>query len=80
LVLLSSSIGALFAMPFTGWLIIRNGSRQQDQSEYTVVDSKLILNAGQPRKVIRVNETVQEEDNFYGKARRRHRRDNFFER
>jgi hypothetical protein len=27
-----------------------------------------------------VNETVQEEDNFYGKARRRHRRDNFFER
>jgi translation elongation factor EF-Ts len=38
----------------------------QDQSEYTVVDSKLILNAGQSRKVIRVNETVQEEDNFYG--------------
>lgn len=28
LVLLSSSIGALFAMPFTGWLIIRNGSRR----------------------------------------------------
>lgn len=27
LVLLSSSVGALFAMPFTGWLIIRNGSR-----------------------------------------------------
>jgi fucose permease len=27
IVLLSSSIGALFAMPFTGWLIIRNGSR-----------------------------------------------------
>ncbi len=28
LVLLSSSIGALFAMPFTGWLIIQNGSRR----------------------------------------------------
>src|SRR5260221_11202576 len=28
LVLLSSSIGALIAMPFTGWLIIRNGSRR----------------------------------------------------
>lgn len=28
LVLLSSSVGALFAMPFTGWLIIRNGSRR----------------------------------------------------
>ncbi len=28
LVLLSSSIGALGAMPFTGWLIIRNGSRR----------------------------------------------------
>jgi MFS family permease len=28
LVLLSSSIGALFAMPFTGWLIIGNGSRR----------------------------------------------------
>lgn len=28
LVLLSSSVGALFAMPFTGWLIIRNGSRK----------------------------------------------------
>lgn len=28
LVLLSSSFGALFAMPFTGWLIIRNGSRR----------------------------------------------------
>jgi MFS family permease len=28
LVLLSSSIGALMAMPFTGWLIIRNGSRK----------------------------------------------------
>ena len=28
LVLLSSSIGALFAMPFTGWVIIRNGSRR----------------------------------------------------
>ncbi len=28
LVLLSSSIGALLAMPFTGWLIIRNGSRR----------------------------------------------------
>lgn len=28
IVLLSSSIGALFAMPFTGWLIIRNGSRR----------------------------------------------------
>jgi len=27
-VLLSSSVGALFAMPFTGWLIIRNGSRR----------------------------------------------------
>ena len=27
LVLLSSSVGALLAMPFTGWLIIRNGSR-----------------------------------------------------
>jgi MFS family permease len=26
-VLLSSSVGALLAMPFTGWLIIRNGSR-----------------------------------------------------
>jgi len=28
LVLLGSSIGALFAMPFTGWVIIRNGSRR----------------------------------------------------
>ncbi len=28
LVLLSTSMGALFAMPFTGWLIIRNGSRR----------------------------------------------------
>jgi MFS family permease len=28
LVLLSSSLGALLAMPFTGWLIIRNGSRR----------------------------------------------------
>jgi MFS family permease len=28
LFLLSSSIGALFAMPFTGWMIIRNGSRR----------------------------------------------------
>ena len=28
LVLLASSIGALLAMPFTGWLIIRNGSRR----------------------------------------------------
>jgi len=28
LVLLASSIGALIAMPFTGWLIIRNGSRR----------------------------------------------------
>jgi len=28
LVLLSSSVGALMAMPFTGWLIIRNGSRR----------------------------------------------------
>lgn len=28
LVLLSSSVGALIAMPFTGWLIIRNGSRR----------------------------------------------------
>jgi len=28
LVLLSSSVGALFAMPFTGWMIIRNGSRR----------------------------------------------------
>ncbi|MBS1490325.1 MAG: MFS transporter [Bacteroidetes bacterium] len=28
LVLLASSIGALLAMPFTGWLIIRNGSRK----------------------------------------------------
>jgi MFS family permease len=28
LVLLSSSIGAILAMPFTGWLIIRNGSRR----------------------------------------------------
>lgn len=27
-VLLSSSLGALLAMPFTGWLIIRNGSRR----------------------------------------------------
>jgi MFS family permease len=27
-VLLSSSVGALIAMPFTGWLIIRNGSRR----------------------------------------------------
>lgn len=27
-VLLSSSLGALVAMPFTGWLIIRNGSRR----------------------------------------------------
>jgi MFS family permease len=28
LTLLASSVGALFAMPFTGWLIIRNGSRK----------------------------------------------------
>ncbi len=28
LVLLASSIGALFAMPFTGWMILRNGSRR----------------------------------------------------
>ncbi len=28
LVLLSASIGALVAMPFTGWMIIRNGSRR----------------------------------------------------
>lgn len=28
LVLLSTSLGAVFAMPFTGWLIIRNGSRR----------------------------------------------------
>ncbi len=28
LVLLSTSLGALLAMPFTGWLIIRNGSRR----------------------------------------------------
>lgn len=28
LVLLSSSFGALLAMPFTGWMIIRNGSRR----------------------------------------------------
>lgn len=28
LVLLGSSIGALFAMPFTGWVIIRQGSRR----------------------------------------------------
>jgi MFS family permease len=28
LVLLASSVGALLAMPFTGWLIIRNGSRR----------------------------------------------------
>jgi len=28
IVLLSSSLGALLAMPFTGWLIIRNGSRR----------------------------------------------------
>ena len=28
LVLLATSLGALFAMPFTGWLIIRNGSRR----------------------------------------------------
>lgn len=28
LVLLATSIGALLAMPFTGWLIIRNGSRR----------------------------------------------------
>ncbi|HEY5825161.1 MAG TPA: MFS transporter [Cyclobacteriaceae bacterium] len=27
-VLLSASIGAIFAMPFTGWMIIRNGSRK----------------------------------------------------
>ncbi len=27
-VLLSSSVGALLAMPFTGWLIMRNGSRR----------------------------------------------------
>lgn len=27
-VLLSSSVGALIAMPFTGWLIIKNGSRR----------------------------------------------------
>ncbi|MBK5278280.1 MAG: MFS transporter [Bacteroidia bacterium] len=28
LVLLATSVGALIAMPFTGWLIIRNGSRR----------------------------------------------------
>ena len=28
LVLLSSSIGAVAAMPFTGWVIIKNGSRR----------------------------------------------------
>ncbi|MFM7329034.1 MAG: MFS transporter [Bacteroidota bacterium] len=28
MILLSSSIGAVLAMPFTGWLIIRNGSRR----------------------------------------------------
>jgi MFS family permease len=28
IVLLSSSVGAILAMPFTGWLIIRNGSRR----------------------------------------------------
>ena len=28
LVLLSSAVGALIAMPFTGWLILRNGSRR----------------------------------------------------
>lgn len=28
LILLSTSIGAVFAMPFTGWLIIQNGSRR----------------------------------------------------
>lgn len=28
LVLLSASVGALLAMPFTGWMIIRNGSRK----------------------------------------------------
>jgi len=28
LILLSASIGALLAMPFTGWMIIRNGSRR----------------------------------------------------
>ncbi len=28
IVLLSTSVGALLAMPFTGWLIIRNGSRR----------------------------------------------------
>lgn len=28
LTLLASSVGALFAMPFTGWLIIKNGSRR----------------------------------------------------
>ena len=28
LVLLATSVGALLAMPFTGWLIIRNGSRR----------------------------------------------------
>ena len=27
-ILLSASVGALFAMPFTGWMIIRNGSRR----------------------------------------------------
>src|SRR5687768_9648935 len=27
LLLLSTSVGAVLAMPFTGWLIIRNGSR-----------------------------------------------------
>ncbi|MFM8834849.1 MAG: hypothetical protein ACKOEV_14660, partial [Cytophagales bacterium] len=27
-VLLSQSIGAFLAMPFTGWLIMRNGSRR----------------------------------------------------
>ncbi|MEM6699561.1 MAG: MFS transporter, partial [Bacteroidota bacterium] len=30
-VLLSSSIGALFAMPFTGWMISKNGSRKITQ-------------------------------------------------
>ena len=28
ILLLSSSVGALIAMPFTGWLIVRNGSRR----------------------------------------------------
>ena len=28
LLLLSTSVGAVLAMPFTGWLIIKNGSRR----------------------------------------------------